>query len=50
MLRALSWSAMAYDSYQKDTKKLKNQEIFDKVSSYLDEQFLRHALKEQVFE
>ena len=50
MLRALSWSAMAYDSYQKDTKELKNQEIFDKVASYLDEDFLRQALKEQVFE
>lgn len=50
MLRALSWSAMAYDSYQKDTKELKNQEIFDKVASYLEEDFLRQALKEQVFE
>ena len=50
MLRALSWSAMAFDSYQKDTKQLKNQEIFEKVSSYLAEDFLRHALKEQVFE
>lgn len=50
MLRALSWSAMAYDSYQKDTKKLKNQEIFKKVSAYLEEDFLRQALKEQIFE
>lgn len=50
MLRALSWSAMAYDSYKKDTKELKNQDIFDKVASYLEEDFLRQALKEQVFE
>ena len=50
MLRALSWSAMAFDSYQKDTKQLKNQEIFEKVSSYLAEDFLRQALKGQVFE
>lgn len=50
MLRALSWSAMAYDSYQKDTKELKNQEIFAKVASYLEEDFLPQALKEQVFE
>lgn len=50
MLRALSWSAMAFDSYQKETKALKNQEIFEKVSSYLQEDFLRHALKEQIFE
>ncbi|MGO3115256.1 phosphotransferase family protein [Enterococcus pseudoavium] len=50
MLRALAWSAMAYDSYQKDTKELKNQEIFDKVTSYLMEDFLDQALKEQVFE
>ena len=50
MLRALSWSAMAYDSYLKETKELKNQEIFEKVSSYLEENFLRQALKEQIFE
>lgn len=50
MLRALAWSAMAFHSYQADTKELKNQEIFDKVSSYLEEDFLRQALKEQVFE
>lgn len=50
MLRALSWSAMAYDSYKRDTKELKNQEIFEKVSSYMNEDFLRQALKEEVFE
>lgn len=50
MLRALSWSAMAYDSYQMATKALQNQEIFEKVTSYLEPDFLRQALKEQVFE
>ena len=50
MLRALAWSAMAYDSYQSDTKELKNQEIFEKVTSYLEEDFLRQALRERVFE
>ncbi|MGM0166554.1 hypothetical protein IGI39_001514 [Enterococcus sp. AZ135] len=50
MLRALAWSAMAYDSYQRDTKKLKNLEIFEKVASYMEEDFLSQALKEQVFE
>lgn len=50
MLRALAWSAMAYDSYQKETKKLTNQEIFKKVAAYLEEDFLRQALKEQIFE
>ncbi|MBM7711582.1 aminoglycoside phosphotransferase family protein [Enterococcus xiangfangensis] len=50
MLRALAWSAMAYDSYQKETKKLTNQEIFKKVTAYLEEDFLRQALKEQVIE
>ncbi|MFC4771427.1 aminoglycoside phosphotransferase family protein [Enterococcus hermanniensis] len=50
MLRALSWSAMAYDSYQTDTKELQNQEIFAKVKSYLQKDFLQQALKEQIFE
>lgn len=50
MLRALSWSAMAYDSYCKEEKELQNQEIFKKVSSYLEDDFLKQALKEQVFE
>lgn len=50
MLRALAWSAMAYDSYQTATKALKNQEIFEKVTSYLEPVFLQQALKEQVFE
>lgn len=50
MLRALAWSAMAYDSYQQETKELKNQEIFEKVTSYLEADFLEQALKEQVFE
>mgnify|MGYP000053933760 CR=1 FL=1 len=50
MLRALAWSAMAYDSYQTATKALKNQEIFEKVTSYLEPDFLQQALKEQVFE
>ena len=50
MLRALSWSAMAYDSYQRNTKKLQNQEIFEKVKKYLQEDFLREALKEQIIE
>lgn len=50
MLRALSWSAMAYDSYQRNTKELQNQEIFEKVKTYLQEDFLREALKEQIIE
>ncbi|MGG5369147.1 phosphotransferase family protein [Enterococcus sp. AZ196] len=50
MLRALSWSAMAYDSYQSDTKELRNQEIFEKVTSYLDETFLCQALGERIIE
>lgn len=50
MLRALSWSAMAYDRYCSDTKALKNQEIFDKVTQYMKPDFLQAALKEQVFD
>lgn len=49
MLRALSWSAMAYDSYLTADKALKNREILDKVTSYLEPNFLEAALKEQVF-
>ncbi|MCH4170743.1 MAG: aminoglycoside phosphotransferase family protein [Lactobacillus sp.] len=49
MLRALSWSAMAYDSYLSDTKALKNEAIFQKVKSYLNPNFLAPALQEQVF-
>lgn len=49
MLRALSWSAMAYDSYLTGAKALKNEAIFKKVTSYLEPDFLRQALAEQVF-
>jgi len=40
-LRGISWSAMAWVSYQQDAHALKNQDTFDKMSSYLDMQFLR---------
>lgn len=49
MLRALAWSAMAYDSYLSGDKALKNETIFKKVTSYLEPTFLQHALAEQVF-
>ena len=48
MLRALAWSAMAYDQYLSGTKALKNQAIFEKVSQYLEPVFLERTLKEQV--
>lgn len=48
MLRALSWSAMAYDQYLSGTKALTNQAIFKKVSQYLEPDFLEKALKETV--
>lgn len=48
MLRALSWSAMAYDNYLTGDKALKNQEIFEKVSQYLEPEFLSKALREDV--
>lgn len=48
MLRALSWSAMAYDNYLTGDKALKNQEIFEKVRQYLEPEFLAKALREDV--
>lgn len=48
MLRALAWSAMAFDQYESGEKKLKNPEIYHKVQQYLDDDFLEKALKEEV--
>ena len=35
-LRGISWSAMAWVTYQTDDHALKNQDTFEKISSYLD--------------
>lgn len=48
MLRALAWSAMAFDSYTTGDKALQNEAIFQKVSTYLESDFLKQALREQV--
>lgn len=50
MLRALSWSAMALDSYSRQQKQLQNQEIFKKVQQYMTPDFIDQAIKEQVLE
>lgn len=48
MLRALAWSAMAFDQYESGTKKLKNPAIYQKVQQYLASDFLQKALTEEV--
>jgi len=40
-LRGISWSAMAWVSYQQGEHTLRNQDTFDKMRSYLDLDFLR---------
>lgn len=44
-LRALSWCAMAFIEYQTEDKLLRNDEIFNKIKSYLDFDFLSKLLK-----
>lgn len=48
MLRALSWSAMALNEYAGGGKQLQNQEIYDKVTQYMQDDFIDQAIKEQV--
>lgn len=50
MLRALSWSAMALDEYASGEKQLQNQEIYRKVTQYMQDDFIDHAIKEQVLD
>jgi aminoglycoside phosphotransferase (APT) family kinase protein len=40
-LRGISWSAMAWVAYQAGDHQLRNQETFNKISSYLEMGFLR---------
>ncbi|MBU5226592.1 phosphotransferase [Clostridium senegalense] len=44
-LRALSWCAMAFVKYQSEDKLIKNEEIFLKIKSYLDIDFISKLLK-----
>ncbi|WP_454052486.1 hypothetical protein [Clostridium sp. Marseille-Q7071] len=44
-LRALSWCAMAFIDYRTEDKLLRNDEIFNKIKSYLDFDFLSNLLK-----
>jgi hypothetical protein len=40
-LRGISWSAMAWVTYQTGDHQLKNKETFNKICSYLEMGFLR---------
>ncbi|HEY45039.1 MAG TPA: hypothetical protein G4O11_13755 [Anaerolineae bacterium] len=40
-LRGISWSAMAWVTYQTGDHQLRNQETFNKIHSYLEMEFLR---------
>ncbi|SKA83004.1 Predicted kinase, aminoglycoside phosphotransferase (APT) family [Caloramator quimbayensis] len=47
-LRALSWCAYAYLEYLKPDKEIKNEDTFKKIKSYLDIDFMKKILKENI--
>jgi predicted Ser/Thr protein kinase len=47
-LRALSWCAYAWLEYQKPDKDIKNMDTFNKISEYLNVDFMKHLLKEYI--
>lgn len=44
-LRALSWCAYAYLEYQKEDKEIKNMDTYNKITQYLDLDFMRGLLR-----
>ena len=41
---------MALDEYASGEKQLQNQEIYRKVTQYMQDDFIDHAIKEQVLD